>query len=114
MANLVAGQIVSSNVKAVTPDKEYMQKVILTIASEWVKNEGLTIQTSDAEALAGYFASNAKDLLNKGLRIEKAGGKAASFTIVPAEGSYKVTFGEDEFVSFFKDFLRPQLAELLF
>jgi V/A-type H+-transporting ATPase subunit E len=114
VANLVTGEVVSSNVKAASADKEYMQKVILTIASEWVKNEGLTIQTSDAETLADYFGSNAKDLLNKGVKIEKAGGKAASFTIVPADGSYKVTFGEDEFVSFFKDFLRPQLAELLF
>jgi V/A-type H+-transporting ATPase subunit E len=114
VANLITGAISSSNVKAVTLDKEYMQKVILSIATEWAKKDVLTIQTSEAEALIGYFKSNAKDLLNKGVKIEKIGGKATSFTIIPADGSYKVTFGEDEFVSFFKDFLRPQLIELLF
>ncbi|MDR1259373.1 MAG: hypothetical protein LBK65_08880 [Tannerellaceae bacterium] len=114
VANLITGEIASSNVQAAVLDKGYIQKVILTIAAEWVKNEGLTIQAPEAEALVRYFESNAKDLLNKGVRIEKINGKATSFTIVPADGSYKVTFGEDEFVSFFKDFLRPQLVELLF
>ncbi|MDR2810141.1 MAG: hypothetical protein LBB84_06245 [Tannerellaceae bacterium] len=114
VANLITGKIATSNVKAATLDKEYIQKVILAIASEWAKNDALTIQTSEAETLADYFQANAKDLLNKGVKIEKAAGKDSSFTIIPADGSYKVTFGEAEFVSFFKDFLRPQLVELLF
>ena len=61
-----------------------------------------------------YFESNAVALLNKGLKIEKVNGKATSFTVVPADGSYKLNFGEEEFVSFFKEFLRPQLTEMLF
>ena len=47
-------------------------------------------------------------------KIEQVNGKKASFSIVPADGSYKVTFGEEEFVEFFKEFLRPQLIEMLF
>ena len=115
VASLITGKIASENVKAVAQDKEYIRKVILAIATEWAKNEALTIRTSDAEELGKYFAANAKDLLNRGgVKIEKAAGKDTSFSIVPADGSYKVTFGEEEFVSFFKDFLRPQLVELLF
>ena len=45
---------------------------------------------------------------------KKTEGKKASFSIIPADGSYKVTFGEDEFIEFFKEFLRPQLVEMLF
>jgi V/A-type H+-transporting ATPase subunit E len=114
VTNLITGSIASSNVKAVALDKAYMQKVILEIAREWAGDEGLTIRTQDADALARYFEANAKDLLSKGVKIEKINGKETSFTIVPADGSYKVAFGEDEFISFFKEFLRPQLVELLF
>ncbi|MDR1556614.1 MAG: hypothetical protein LBS88_06240 [Tannerellaceae bacterium] len=114
VANLITGKIVASNVKPVATDKAYMQKLILEIASEWVKKESLSIQSSEAEALLKYFAANAGYLLNQGVKIEKISGKNAGFTIIPADGSYKITFGEDEFVSFFKDFLRPQLVELLF
>ncbi|RHJ91299.1 hypothetical protein [Parabacteroides bouchesdurhonensis] len=114
VVNLITGEIASSNVQAAVSDKAFMQKVILDMTKEWAKNEALTIQSSDAEALTKYFEANAKELLNKGIKIEKVNGKETSFTIVPADGSYKVTFGEDEFVAFFKEFLRPQLVEMLF
>lgn len=114
VTNLITGKIASLNVKAVVSDKTFMQKVILDMAKEWANKEVLTIQTVDADALTNYFEANAKDLLNKGIQIEKVSGKEASFTIIPSDGSYKVTFGEDEFVAFFKEFLRPQLVEMLF
>jgi len=81
---------------------------------ELIKKENLTIQSADAEKLTQYFEANAKELLNKGVRIEKVNGKDTSFTIVPADGSYKVSFGDEEFMEFFKEFLRPQLVEMLF
>lgn len=114
VVNMITGKITSSNVKAIVSDTAFMQKVILELAKEWAKNEAITIQTSEADALTKYFEANAKALLDGGIKIEKVNGKSASFTIVPADGSYKVTFGEDEFVAFFKEFLRPQLVEMLF
>ena len=59
-------------------------------------------------------AANAKALLDKGVRIEEVNGTKSLFTISPADGSYKVNFGEEEFENYFKDFLRPQLVEMLF
>ncbi len=114
ITNLINGKITSANVKAVATDKDYMQKVILEIAREWAKTGNLTIQTAHEKELAAYFQANAKELLGQHVRIEQVSGKEASFVIVPADGSYKVTFGEAEFISFFKEFLRPQLIEMLF
>lgn len=114
IANLITGKIIDKNIKAAVSDKSFMQQVILEIAKEWPKNENIHIQTADSESLSAYFTSNAKDLLDKGINIEKVNGKDTSFAIVPADGSYKVTFGEEEFISFFKDFLRPKLVEMLF
>ena len=114
VANLITGDVVSANVKAAMADKAFMQQVILTLAKSWASQEALTIQSSEADALARYFESNAKALLNQGVKIEKVAGKSTSFTILPADGSYKVTSGEEEFVAYFKDFLRPQLVEMLF
>ena len=45
---------------------------------------------------------------------QKVNGKAAAFSVSPSDGSYKVNFGEEEFVAYFKDFLRPKLIEMLF
>lgn len=114
VANLITDKVVTDNVKAATADPSFMQKIILEIAREWVKNEAVTIQTSDAKVLAEYFEANAKDLLNKGIKIEQVNGKKTSFSLAPSDGSYKISFGEDEFINYFKEFLRPQLIEKLF
>lgn len=114
IANLITGEIASSNVKAALTDPAFMQKVILELVVNWPANEFLTIQTSDSEGLNAYFTANAKKLMNKGFKIEKVNGKKASFSVIPADGSFKVTFGEDELIAFFKEFLRPQLVEMLF
>lgn len=114
IANLITGEISETNIKAAGSDKTFMQKVILEVAKEWAKNEKISIQTAGADELLKYFTANAKDLLDKGIQIEKVNGKDASFAIVPADGSYKVTFGEEEFISYFKEFLRPKLVEMLF
>ncbi|MDR1336539.1 MAG: hypothetical protein LBK22_06895 [Tannerella sp.] len=114
VTGLITGKVVSENIKPVAADKAFMQQVILEIAREWVKQGGITVRTADAQALTAYFEGNAKECLNRGVHIEKVNGKDASFTIAPADGSYKVTFGEEEFMAFFKEFLRPQLVEMLF
>ena len=114
VTNLVADKIVTDNIKAATADVTFIQKTILETAKEWVKNENVTIQAADAKALTDYFESNAKDLLDKGLKIEQVNGKKTSFTLAPANGAYKISFGEDEFIAYFKEFLRPQLIEMLF
>ena len=115
IVNLLAGKITDASIKPVIADKEFIRSVILEMSKSWAKNEALIIQTSDAQELQKYFEGNAKELLNKGLRIENVAGKdTSSFTIQLADGSYKVNFGDEEFVLFFKELLRPQLVEKLF
>jgi V/A-type H+-transporting ATPase subunit E len=114
VTNLITGSIASSNVKAVVTDKDFMQKMILEMAKIWAKDGAITIESSEAESLTQYFESNAKALLDNGVKIEKVNGKPASFSILPADGSYKVNFGEEEFIAFFKEFLRPRLIDMLF
>jgi len=114
VANLVTDRIVTDNVQAAAADAGYMQKVILELAKEWAKNEAVTIQTADAQSLTGYFEANAKETLTQGVKIEQVNGKKTSFTLAPADGAYKISFGEEEFIAYFKEFLRPQLIEMLF
>lgn len=114
ITNLITDKVVSSTVSSSFEDKEFLRKVIFKLVSEWPKNENLTIATSDAEELKKYFELHAKELLDKGLKIEQVNGKNHSFTIAPADGTYKINFGEKEFIEYFKDFLRPQLIDLLF
>ena len=91
-----------------------MKTLIVKIAERWSADEQITISTSEATELKAFFAKNAKQLLDKGVEIKQVNGLKTSFSIAPADGSYKVNFGEGEFEAFFKAFLRPQMVELLF
>jgi V/A-type H+-transporting ATPase subunit E len=113
IANLVTDSIVDTTVNE-TVNNEWLQKLMFTLATDWVNKENVVIQTSDATALKQYFAGKAKDLLGKGVQIEQVNGKAASFAIMPADKGYKVQFGEAEFAAYFKEFLRPQLVKMIF
>ena len=72
------------------------------------------VEKGNAEALNKYFAANAKGLLEKGVKISEVKGIKTDFAIVSEKGGYKLAFGEKEFVEYFKEFLRPQLIDLLF
>lgn len=114
VANVVCDRVVSESVAAATDDKAFMQQFILKLAEKWGGGEDLVIGTADAAALKAFFAKKAKGLLDKGVKIEQVNGQKAAFTIAPADGSYRVDFGEEQFVDYFKKFLRPQLIDMLF
>ena len=113
IANLVTGAIVDATVNE-TVDNEWLQKLMLSLATDWVAKENVVIQTTDATTLTQYFVNKSKGLLEKGVKIEQVNGKNAGFAIMPADKGYKVQFGDAEFKAYFKEFLRPQLVELLF
>lgn len=114
IASLLTNQVVSSAVKDFVADKNYLNKFIVTLAANWAANEPIVISTADAASLKKYFAAQANDVLAKGVKIEQVNGMKTLFSISPADGSYKVNFGEEEFENYFKEFLRPQLVEMLF
>ena len=113
VANIVTDTVIKAAVKdALTADT--MKAVLVKIAERWSANEQIVISTSEAAELKAYFTKNAKALLDKGVEIKQVNGLKTAFSIAPADGSYKVNFGEAEFEAFFKAFLRPQMVELLF
>ena len=112
--DLLTNETVSEAVKGFTANKDYFNKFIVALASQWSANEPVVISVQDADTLTKYFTSNAKTLLDKGVKIEQVNGIKALFSIAPADGSYKVNFGEEEFENYFKEFLRPQLVKMLF
>lgn len=114
IATLVTNKLVDTDVKAFVADKNFLNAFIVELASKWSVNEPIVISTADADGLKKYFAAKAKNLLDKGVQIEQVNGIKTLFSVSPADGSYKVNFGEEEFMNYFKDFLRPQLVEMLF
>ncbi|MBR8706777.1 V-type proton ATPase subunit E [Bacteroides pyogenes] len=114
IATMLTDKLVEDSVKGFAQNKDYLNAFIVALASKWSVDEPIVISTKDAESLKQYFAVHAKGLLDKGVTIEQVNKIKTLFTVSPVNGSYKVNFGEEEFMNYFKAFLRPQLVEMLF
>ncbi len=114
VANVVGNKIVKETANGIAADKSFMNDFVLKLAEKWGAGEDIVISTADAASLKVLFAEKAKALLDKSVKIEQVNGQKTLFTIQPADGAYKVNFGEAEFEEYFKNFLRPQLVEMIF
>ena len=114
ITNIISDKVVAESVKKLTDDKDFLGKFTVALATEWAKQGDIVISSADAEGLKTYFAREAKALLDKGVKIEKVNGRQTLFTVEPADGSYRVDFGKEELESYFKNFLRPELVDMLF
>jgi len=116
VVNLISGKIVENTVKPATDDIKYIQQLILTAVQNWSAKQDLLIVVSekDKKSIEDYFASLSKQQLDKGITITSANKIKAGFQVGPADGSYKVSFTQDDFMNFFKEFIRPKVVELLY
>lgn len=116
VVNLVNGSIVESAVKYSTDDKTFVQQLLMSAVTNWAEKQDLLVVVApdDQKAVESFFTTKAKKLLDGGLKIESANKIKAGFQIGPADGSYKVSFTQEDFIAFFKAFIRPKIVELLF
>jgi len=114
VTNVLTDGVVKEAVVGLTENPNFLGQFAVALAEKWTAGETLVISSSEADSLKAYFAAKAKALLDHGVTINKVNGKDTLLTIAPADGSYKVNFGKEEFETYFKNFLRPQLVEMLF
>jgi len=114
ITNLLTNKVATAGVKEAVEDKAFMKQLILELVKNWSESQTVTVGVENPAELEQYIASQAKELLDKGLKIEAVNGIKTGFTVSPEDGSYKVVFGEKEFTDYFKEFLRPQVQQLLF
>ncbi len=114
VTNVLTDNVVKEAVKDMTAKPDFLGQFAVALAQKWSADEPVVISSSEADNLKAYFAEKTKALLDKGVTINKVNDKDTMLTIAPADGSYKVNFGKEEFETYFKNFLRPQLVEMLF
>lgn len=114
ITNLLTDKLANDSVKAATADKAFMQKLIADLAAQLAKGGNVVIETKDAEALKKQIAGQAKDLLGNKIEVKEVKGIKTDFVVIPEKGGFRLDFGDEQLVEYFKEYLRPQLIEMLF
>lgn len=99
-------------------DADFIKKIVEVTLLNWSKSQAsdmvVLIPKESEKELDEYLKKSVKDLIDKGLEVKSDSKVKAGFKITPKDGSYKLSFTEEDFENFFKQYLRPKLIEILF
>jgi V/A-type H+-transporting ATPase subunit E len=114
IANLITGKVVNESVSGSFKDKDFLNRIILAVAKEIAKDKPVVLQVEDKDSLLKFFGSKADEILQNNIKVEQVNGLKTDFSIVSEKDGYKIKAGEEAFINYFKQFLRPQMIKLLF
>ncbi|MBN2524452.1 MAG: hypothetical protein JXB24_14355 [Bacteroidales bacterium] len=119
IADVVNDKITSASIKEAFSNKDFLKEIIRTLLSNWASSGqsmelSLLLPAKDEKNLVEFFKKEAKKYLDKGVTVDFDSVIHAGFQIGPKDGSYKVSFTDEDFINFFKHYLRPKLVEILF
>jgi V/A-type H+/Na+-transporting ATPase subunit E len=118
ITSLITMKVLQPSVKEVFSDKEYLKTLISLVVKGWLSKESLDLaiilpESGKAE-LEKFFQNNLAAELNQGMQVTYAQNVKSGFKIGPADGSYMISFTDDDFINFLKVYLRPKTTQLLF
>lgn len=118
IAGLVTMEAVEPTTKELFSDKKYLGDLIEKTIDGWIKKESMDLEVilpeSQRKQMEDHFKKQLAHHLNKGLQLSFSKDMKAGFKVGPADGSYVISFTDEDFNNFFKAYLRPKSTELLF
>jgi len=97
-------------------DTAFLKQVIIEVLGKWSPNSSmnLTVPENKRKELESFFSSSAKEIFSGELNIEYSPELKLGISIAPVDGTYKISFTDEDFANFFKSYLRPKAVEILF
>ena len=118
ITSLLTMKVIQPPVKELFSDSEYLKSLILEIVRGWINTESFDLNLILPEVrkaeMERYFNNNLASELNNGLTIEFSRTVKSGFRIGPSDGSYVISFTDEDFVNFLKGYLRPKTSQILF
>ncbi len=120
IANAITFKASSTPLAKATGDDDFIKEIIEIAVRNWSQNGqsqaslALILPESAQSRMDDYLTNSIKSLMDNGLQIQFSKRIGNGFRIGPADGSYVVSFAENDFDTLFKEYLRPKTVELLF
>lgn len=120
ITDMIVGKVIEEPVKNAFNEVEFVKTIIEAVVKNWDPQKNETIDLSvllpaDLEKeFTKFFNAKSGKELNAKLELNFSDTLKGGFKIGPADGSYKISFSEEDFENFFKSFLRPKTVEMLY
>lgn len=115
---LVVAKAAGESLKEATMDADFLQKMLLEVASAW-KVEGTTklealMPAALEQELQKRFESSAQQLLKAGVEVGYSKDVRNGFRIGEKNGGYYISFTEETLSALLEGYLREKVSKLLF
>lgn len=119
ITELITTRLVAEPVKEAFKDKDFLKDIIETVIRNWDPKSGgidlaLTLPKEDAQEIGSHFESKTHEALKNKVKVEFDEKMSGGFRIGPGDKSYVLSFTDDDFENFFKNYLRPRTTKLLY
>ncbi len=106
---------IDNGAKAAFSDVHFVQELVKEALSSWKQSgANLSLAKSLEAKLDAAFLASLKESFEGKLNIDFNPQIKAGFSISPSDGSYKLSFSDEDFANLFKNYLRPRTAKILF
>ena len=120
ITDMIVSKVIDEPIKKAFDDVKFVKEIIETVVKNWnpQKNEAIDLSVllpADLEKeFAKFFTDKSEEELNTNLELSFSDSIKGGFKVGPADGSYKISFSEEDFENFFKSYLRPKTIEMLY
>jgi len=120
LTELITTKSAGEEIKKAFGDNEFIKRIIETAIKNWNREDAGSLDVAvllpekEEKELNDYFTKKQKSLLDAGLVLKFDESLESGFKIGPKDGSYQISFTEEDFENFFKNYLRPRTTELLY
>ena len=120
ITEMITANVIKKPVQNAMEDTEFVKKIIESMIQNWNPqsqepvNISVTLPEKMQKELKDYLENQAAKELNATIEVDVSDRMKGGFSIGPADGSYKISFSEEDFENFFKGYLRPRTVEMLF
>lgn len=120
ITELIITESNSDEINSVLKDKDFVKNVIEKIITGSQDGESaavdisLVLSENERAEMEQYFNAKFKDIMNKGLEVKFSERIQSGFEIGPKDNTYKISFTDEAFEVFFKNYLKPRSIKLLY
>ncbi len=120
IADLIVTQISRDEAQNALKNSEFVQKIMEKVIAGFLDNKNSNIDLNiiltenEKISMEEYFKNRQQNLLQNGLQVKFSDKINAGFEIAPKDNSFKISFTDETFEAFFKNYLRPRSIKLLY
>ncbi len=120
ITDMIVSKVIDEPVKKAFDDAKFVKEIIEAVVKNWNPKGNESIDLSVLlpveleKEFSKFFTAKSGKELNANLELSFSDSIKGGFKIGPADGSYKISFSDDDFENFFKTYLRPKTIEMLY